>query len=370
MEIRKRWSIYSIIGSVLLMSALPAQAFLEDFSTLSNGSGENLSADDANLAGWTFNAANIDRYKAESGALKERSGAGSTSDKTAGKLHGVSVSAETAIALSFDAKLVNTGDQSRPGQVDVWMSDANQNGFGLRITRLNSTNLVRAIAFSGGTTAFGGVRNATRKLSVNTAYATTDLNAYSTLNLRIDQFAPGADIILTAWSTNNYADPLLTWTNAAPSLDLSDLTYIGLALDRPTTAGGASFLDNIYMTIPPELTATNGTPIDWLKSYGYTNDYNAAELDDPDFDGFPNWEEYQVDTIPTNSESFLSIEISGTNVMFDSSAVVTYFVEACDNLIHKDWVAITNIDGTGETIVLTETNNVPFQYYQLKGARQ
>ena len=53
--------------------------------------------------------------------------------------------------------------------------------------------------------------------------------------------------------------------------------------------------------------AANATPEWWLALHGWSNDFDAVALDDPDEDGMPTWAEFHADTIPTDGDSFLGI---------------------------------------------------------------
>jgi hypothetical protein len=55
-------------------------------------------------------------------------------------------------------------------------------------------------------------------------------------------------------------------------------------------------------------TAALGTPLYWLHSFGFTNNFNQAETNDVDDDGRRTWQEYLDGTVPTNFYSAL-IEI-------------------------------------------------------------
>jgi len=70
-----------------------------------------------------------------------------------------------------------------------------------------------------------------------------------------------------------------------------------LTIDQPHVLV-AHFAENL---------AAHGTPEWWLALHKQTNDWNAAELDDPDDDGMPTWGEWWSDTIPTNPASVLSV---------------------------------------------------------------
>ena len=62
----------------------------------------------------------------------------------------------------------------------------------------------------------------------------------------------------------------------------------------------------------PDL-APAGTPLWWLEAHGVTNDYAAAELDDPDGDGVPTWREWLANTDPTSAGSRFQLEAAATS---------------------------------------------------------
>jgi uncharacterized protein (TIGR03790 family) len=101
------------------------------------------------------------------------------------------------------------------------------------------------------------------------------------------------------------------------------------------------------------LLATNATPRWWLALHGWTNDFDAAALDDPDEDGYFTWQEYIADTDPTNAASFfppLGAAGSATNLTFGLDPTSTgrhYFVDVSPLLVAPDWNNATNAPGTG-----------------------
>ncbi len=54
--------------------------------------------------------------------------------------------------------------------------------------------------------------------------------------------------------------------------------------------------------------AAHGTPEWWLAEYGFTCDFDAAELSDLDIDGVPAWQEYRANTRPDDPQSRLELE--------------------------------------------------------------
>jgi hypothetical protein len=107
----------------------------------------------------------------------------------------------------------------------------------------------------------------------------------------------------------------------------------------------------------------HGTPISWLLENGFTNDFSAAELSDPDGDGVPTWQEYLAGTNPRDAASkFVVRTLSSTyvggnqqySVRFTTVPTRTYRVEASSDL--KTWVILQdNIQGDGQELTVTDT---------------
>jgi hypothetical protein len=101
------------------------------------------------------------------------------------------------------------------------------------------------------------------------------------------------------------------------------------------------------------LLATNATPHWWLASHGWTNDFDAAALDDPDDDGYFTWQEFIADTDPTNGASFfppLEAAGSATNLAFGLDPTSTgrqYYIDVATPIDDPDWSNVTNAPGTG-----------------------
>jgi hypothetical protein len=76
-----------------------------------------------------------------------------------------------------------------------------------------------------------------------------------------------------------------------------------LRLEINASKQGIQLDDILIMDLAPGSTKTTlGTPIAWLQFNGYTNDYDAADLDDPDGEGLLNWQEFKAGTsITTNN---------------------------------------------------------------------
>jgi len=74
------------------------------------------------------------------------------------------------------------------------------------------------------------------------------------------------------------------------------------------------------------VTVNHSVPYSWLESQNsdWTNDFEAAVLEDPDGDGFTTWQEYWSGTDPQSSNSFLTIDA----IQFDGSNIVLQWQHA------------------------------------------
>ena len=290
-------------------------------------------------------------------------------------MHGLDLQSVSALDLIFDVALKYAGSGS-PSVAEVWLSDGNQNGYGLKMIRsLNSgadaTNVVQIMRYSGGAVPFGNLRGDINGTILGGPFAYSDIStdAFESLSLRIEQNAAGSGLEVMLWAGETF---LFKTNDETGVVDLTNLTHVAFAADRDNGSGGTADLDMISVarfSAAPSV-ATNNTPVSWLQDYGYTNNYDAAAMDDLDGDGFANWQEYHADTNPTNSASVLRIDISGSDVQFDSSSNIAYEVEVRDDLILGGWNFLTNFNGTGSTFVLTATNGVSSRFYRLKASRQ
>lgn len=73
-----------------------------------------------------------------------------------------------------------------------------------------------------------------------------------------------------------------------------------------------------------ELVTSHGTSVSWLKSFGWTNDFEAAAAADVDGDGQPAWQEYIAGTSPVDPASALRVSgawATGTRVRLEWPAV-------------------------------------------------
>ena len=114
-------------------------------------------------------------------------------------------------------------------------------------------------------------------------------------------------------------------------------------------------------------TATNGTPIPWLRQY-YTNEADLEALkrlanEDTDVDGMLTWKEYWSRTDPTDSNKFLHFTAiqgasgsTGSVVQWTSETDVVYRLTSSTNLLTDPFTTIvsTNIPATPPINVATD----------------
>ncbi len=91
-----------------------------------------------------------------------------------------------------------------------------------------------------------------------------------------------------------------------------------------------------------QVTAGTGTPLWWLADQGWTGDFEAAALDDPDEDGSLNWQEEAAGTDPTDPESifhFHELAFSATDIGLRWPSVDgrIYQVEYSTNMTMDAW---------------------------------
>jgi hypothetical protein len=190
-------------------------------------------------------------------------------------------------------------------------------------------------------------------------------------------------------NSTNTADP----TTSMPYGCLGNLvTFAFTDLVTNKQAFSVFEIDNsIYTNLPPsgqsfvmETNYTNfitaypvtpyGTPVPWLQSYGFTNDFSAAELSDPDGDGISTWQEYFAGTNPRDKTSAFKIQsISRARadapyqVVYSTVAGRTYRVDGSTDLVN--WTTLQdNIAGTGSVLTFTDTRDpvaLTRQFYRI-----
>ena len=110
----------------------------------------------------------------------------------------------------------------------------------------------------------------------------------------------------------------------------------------------------------------------WEWVYGLDATIAADAQSDIDADGYTALEEFIADTVPTNANSalFLDIEPAGNpaaqRLRFDASTERAYFLDSRTNLTVGGWTSIqTNLPGAGAGQSITVSNQNPAAFYRL-----
>jgi hypothetical protein len=163
--------------------------------------------------------------------------------------------------------------------------------------------------------------------------------------------------------------------------DLLDFQFQYQALPTPQQAFASfSVINSIYSNTPPSgqsfvlsnLTSfvTNfppappfGTPVPWLESFGFTSNFAAVELSDPNGTGMLVWQDYIAGLNPTNANSTFSVlpinpPSSGPPIItFNTALGRTYRVDTATIL--GVWSTLQdNIPGTGGLVSITDNRNL------------
>ncbi len=125
-------------------------------------------------------------------------------------------------------------------------------------------------------------------------------------------------------------------------------------------------------------TATNNTPVPWLREY-YTDESDLSALmaraeEDSDGDGAAGWEENIMDTDPTNINSVLKVVVISNlppfNVFFEASSNRTYTLQYVEHLTNTVWVDVLSPNagptgGVHGVISLSDTNVSDAKFYRI-----
>ena len=119
----------------------------------------------------------------------------------------------------------------------------------------------------------------------------------------------------------------------------------------------ASSFITLYPAPPP-----HGTPIPWLRTYGFSSNYAAAELSDPNTNGMPVWQEYLAGLDPRNTNSTFKVWTDFTTgqtpqILFSAVSTRTYRVESSTTL--TNWVLLRDdIPGYDGNIRFIDNRNL------------
>jgi hypothetical protein len=169
--------------------------------------------------------------------------------------------------------------------------------------------------------------------------------------------------------------PYCNWTNVSLAIPVGSrgkaVKFRWRQLSNTGTGCDHWALDDVAIQMDA---APLGTPINWLITHGFTNDYATAEATDQDQDGMATWQEYVADTDPTNALSVLKVtgilpRQDATDLRWASRTSRTYAVIGTTNLL-EGWAvpALTSGvpgDASG-TNTYTEQSPPDNVFYRIK----
>jgi hypothetical protein len=159
--------------------------------------------------------------------------------------------------------------------------------------------------------------------------------------------------------TFSFSDPINA-SNAFSLLAVDNTIYTNTAGTNFygfTLTNSPSFI-TIYGAPPPP----HGTPIPWLISYGITNNFDTAELLDPNGNGLPTWQDYIAGLNPTNVNSTFTTQIAPAQfppqITFNTVINRSYRIEWA-TAANGPWTILRDgIAGTGASITFVDQRNL------------
>lgn len=239
----------------------PIGVLIDDFSELANGSGGSLAGIDANTGQW--NSQNFSKWKVvDAGGTHGNAMAIAVFDTpmqiSMGRAHGQDVSSAKWIEMSVDVKAEGLNNPNKDSYVInrmFWISDANQNGYGVFFSSYkginefeNLRNSLCALKCFDGTYPFGSWGPAVsvagspywhedviRPAGFDFYYTSADwpyaTKEWMTIHIRLEQSAPGEPVKFTAWITglgehnSSYLDPIMQVIDNGQTFSAGDPRY-------------------------------------------------------------------------------------------------------------------------------------------------
>lgn len=157
-------------------------------------------------------------------------------------------------------------------------------------------------------------------------------------------------------------------TNAASGIfhldpDTFGLGPLTLQVQAFNDAGQSTLSEAVMLTISRDATTTGGVPHAWLHDQGITNDFESAANTDLDGDGALTWQEYVMNTDPTDSNAVLkiaqqTIDVTDLAISWPTSTGRLYSLQVQTSLFQSIWLYDTGVQhvvGTGGWLTYTTT---------------
>lgn len=156
----------------------------------------------------------------------------------------------------------------------------------------------------------------------------------------------------------SFNDPIVA-SNAFSEFEVDNTLYTNTA---GTNFYGFTLLNTnqfyaFYSPPPP-----HGTPVPWLISYGFTNDFADAELLDPNGNGYAVWQDYLAGLDPLDTNATFAVQIapsqSPPQITFNTALNRTYRIDSATSPDGPWTVVRDGIAGTGGSITFTDLRNL------------
>lgn len=137
------------------------------------------------------------------------------------------------------------------------------------------------------------------------------VGVYSNWTIRINAAGPGTNQPVAPARIYD-GMPARLMFEAAPYAHIAALQTNGVDAGATGATAWTAAWDRVTADVTVDITyaedlAAQGTPHAWLAQYGWTQNWDAAELTDTDGDGMPAWQEYRAGTDPSRAASVLAI---------------------------------------------------------------
>ena len=145
--------------------------------------------------------------------------------------------------------------------------------------------------------------------------------------------AAGSTVVIEPAASNYFS--FTGWEGDVPPAQATQ-NPLRLVMDQPRL---------VRAVVAPDLAAL-GTPHAWLAGFGWTNEFDVAELADTDGDGMAAWQEYVAGTLPDDASSrFVIAGTAGAEAVAIELATQpgrAYTIEWADRLDGEAWQPFAN----------------------------
>lgn len=158
--------------------------------------------------------------------------------------------------------------------------------------------------------------------------------------------------------TFSFSDPINA-SNAFSVFSIDNTIYTNTA---NTNFYGFNLTNAVNFITLDALPPPHGTPIPWLMSYGFTNNFTNAELLDPNGNGLAVWQDYLAGLNPLDTNSTFVVQLASgqtpPQIIFNTVVGRAYRIEWATDL-NGPWTVLRDgIAGTGANITFTDLRDL------------